>query len=274
MPLGEAVDLPGKPGEEVDAEGLDVVDGCLWVVGSHSPKRKRVKPGTDPADVPARLARTSSEKSRRLLARLPLQDGPDGPRPAPGAGARLPSGKRGLLGRARRRRAPRPVPRHPGQGQRVRRRGRRGARGAGRPRPARPGAARVGRAAGAGAARRRDRTRARRDRQGLPRPRRTRRARPRPQRRRPARPRGPDDGARRPGPRPARARGGGRTAPAGDPARGRSRRSRSSPSAWGATAPRASPSCPRDCSSCTTPRPPTAWTTRPSWATCGLRPRE
>ena len=61
-------------------------------------KRKRVKPGTDPADVPARLARTSSEKSRRLLARLPLQDGPDGPRPAPGAGARLPSGKRGLWG--------------------------------------------------------------------------------------------------------------------------------------------------------------------------------
>ncbi|WP_433025168.1 DUF3616 domain-containing protein [Actinomycetospora sp. CA-053990] len=98
VPLGEAVDLPGKPGEEVDAEGLDVVDGCLWVVGSHSPRRKRVKPGTNPADVPARLARTSAEKSRRLLARLPLQDGPDGPRPAPGAGARLPSGRRGLWG--------------------------------------------------------------------------------------------------------------------------------------------------------------------------------
>jgi len=96
VPLGEVVDLPGKPGDEVDAEGLDIVDGCLWVVGSHSPKRKRVKPGTAPADVPARLARTSAEKSRRLLARFPLEDGPDGPRP--GAGARLPSGRRGLLG--------------------------------------------------------------------------------------------------------------------------------------------------------------------------------
>jgi hypothetical protein len=98
VPLADAVELPGKPEDEVDAEGLDVVGGCLWVVGSHSPKRKRVKPGTPPGEVGPRLARTSTEKSRRLLARLPLDDGPDGPRPAPGAGARLPSGKRGLMG--------------------------------------------------------------------------------------------------------------------------------------------------------------------------------
>jgi hypothetical protein len=98
VPLADAVTLPGKPGAEVDAEGLDLVDGALWVVGSHSAKRRRVKPGTAVGDVQARLARVSAERSRRLLARLPLREGPDGPRPVPGAGARLPSGRRGLLG--------------------------------------------------------------------------------------------------------------------------------------------------------------------------------
>ncbi|MDF2980140.1 MAG: hypothetical protein K0S40_4868 [Actinomycetospora sp.] len=98
LPLAAAVDLPGRPDDEVDAEGLDVVDGALWVVGSHSAKRKRVRPGTPVDQVGPRLARTSAEKSRRLLARLPLREGPDGPRPVPGAGARLPSGRRGLFG--------------------------------------------------------------------------------------------------------------------------------------------------------------------------------
>ena len=98
LPLVAAVDLPGRPDDEVDAEGLDVVGDALWVVGSHSAKRKRVKPGTPVEQVGARLARTSAEKSRRLLARLPLRDGPDGVRPVPGAGARLPSGRRGLFG--------------------------------------------------------------------------------------------------------------------------------------------------------------------------------
>jgi len=99
VPLDEAVTLPGEPGDEVDAEGLDLVDDALWVVGSHSAKRKRVKPGTAPADVQARLARVSGERSRRLLARLPLREDPDGPRTVPGAGARLPSGRRGLRAR-------------------------------------------------------------------------------------------------------------------------------------------------------------------------------
>lgn len=96
LPLADAVDLPGDPDDEVDAEGLAVADGVLWVVGSHSVKRRRVKDGTAPADVGPRLARVSSEKSRRLLARLPLVEGPGGP--GLGAGARLPSGRRGLLG--------------------------------------------------------------------------------------------------------------------------------------------------------------------------------
>ena len=106
FPLADALDLPGDPGDEVDAEAVDVAGGCLWIAGSHSPKRRRVKEGTAPEDVADRLARTSSERSRRLLARIPLVDGPDGPVPAargrevPGLGppARLPAGRRGLLG--------------------------------------------------------------------------------------------------------------------------------------------------------------------------------
>lgn len=106
VPLTGAVALKGGPEDEVDAEGLDVVDGCLWVAGSHSAKRKRVRPGTAPDEIGPRIAEVSPEKSRRVLARLPLRDGPDGPRTVPagekvpglGKAARLPSGRKGLWG--------------------------------------------------------------------------------------------------------------------------------------------------------------------------------
>lgn len=108
LPLEASLDLPGKPGGETDAEGLDLVDGCLWVVGSHSAKRRRVVPGTPATDVGTRLGRVSTEKSRRLLARVPLVDAPDGNGsllagrdddvPGPGLPTRLPGGRRGLHG--------------------------------------------------------------------------------------------------------------------------------------------------------------------------------
>ncbi|GAA4938416.1 uncharacterized protein DUF3616 [Actinomycetospora succinea] len=106
VPLGDAVALKGGPDDEVDAEGLDIVDGCLWVAGSHSAKRKRVKHGTPPDEIGQRLAEVDPQKSRRVIARLPLRDGPDGPRTVRagkkvdgvGEAARLPSGKRGLWG--------------------------------------------------------------------------------------------------------------------------------------------------------------------------------
>ena len=94
LPLAELVDLPGDTDDEVDVEGIDVAGSWVWVTGSHSAKRKKVKAGTPPEEVGARLARVSGEKPRRLLARLPL--GADG-RPGPG-GLRLPSGRRGLFG--------------------------------------------------------------------------------------------------------------------------------------------------------------------------------
>ncbi|MEJ2859619.1 DUF3616 domain-containing protein [Actinomycetospora flava] len=106
VPLHGAVDLKGDAEDEVDAEGLDVVDGCLWVAGSHSAKRKRVKAESERDDVGPRLAEVDPQRSRRVLARLPLRDGPDGPRTVPagetvpglGGAARLPSGRKGLMG--------------------------------------------------------------------------------------------------------------------------------------------------------------------------------
>jgi hypothetical protein len=41
--LADFVDLPGQGGDELDLEGLDISNGYLWAVGSHSAVRKRVR---------------------------------------------------------------------------------------------------------------------------------------------------------------------------------------------------------------------------------------
>ena len=41
--LKEALKLPGSDKEEIDIEGLDVDGGYLWLIGSHSAKRRRPK---------------------------------------------------------------------------------------------------------------------------------------------------------------------------------------------------------------------------------------
>ncbi len=91
--LGDLVDLPGGPDDEVDVEGIDVRGDHVWVTGSHSATRKRVKPGTPPEKVAKRLRKVSAEEPRRLLARLPR--GEDG-LPTAG-GVRLPTDDRGLF---------------------------------------------------------------------------------------------------------------------------------------------------------------------------------
>jgi hypothetical protein len=58
--------------EEVDVEGLDYKDGYLWLVGSHSLKRRKPDEG-DPAEKNIKcLAKVSSDGNRFLLARIPL----------------------------------------------------------------------------------------------------------------------------------------------------------------------------------------------------------
>jgi hypothetical protein len=72
--LGELVDLPEGPDEEVDVEGLDRQGPYLWVVGSHSRSRKRVDPD-DPDDKAVRnLAKVREHPNRHVLLRLPIAD--------------------------------------------------------------------------------------------------------------------------------------------------------------------------------------------------------
>jgi hypothetical protein len=51
FPLDDLRTLPADGTQEADVEGLDVDDGYLWLVGSHSVKRKGAKKGDAPGDV-------------------------------------------------------------------------------------------------------------------------------------------------------------------------------------------------------------------------------
>lgn len=75
VPLASLLTLPADDTEEADVEGMDVADGWLWIVSSHSVKRKSPK-ARDKADaVAGKLATTSRDGNRHLLARLPLDGG-------------------------------------------------------------------------------------------------------------------------------------------------------------------------------------------------------
>jgi hypothetical protein len=73
FPLADLLDLPGTANDEADLECMAVVDGYLWVVGSHGLKRKNARPGRSHADNAKRLAKLSLDGNRRLLARLPIE---------------------------------------------------------------------------------------------------------------------------------------------------------------------------------------------------------
>jgi uncharacterized protein DUF3616 len=86
--LADLLTLPGGPVDEVDVEGLARHGPYLWAVGSHSGKRKKIKPHHSDAKAASRLAKVSAEPGRRVLARLAIADGtpvpvtPDGYRSA------------------------------------------------------------------------------------------------------------------------------------------------------------------------------------------------
>jgi Protein of unknown function (DUF3616) len=79
--VADLVAVAGEPGDEIDLEGLDVADGALWLVGSHSAVRTRIKKSTDDDEVPALLRTVTQPPARRLLARIPLRATADGPQP-------------------------------------------------------------------------------------------------------------------------------------------------------------------------------------------------
>lgn len=73
--VAEFIDLPSLEDEEIDIEGLAYDDYYLWLVGSHSYKRKQPKSDKNGEQNIARLAKIASEKNRYILARIPLIDG-------------------------------------------------------------------------------------------------------------------------------------------------------------------------------------------------------
>ena len=88
FPLATLIDLPAegndKLDQEIDIEGLAFHDGYLWLVGSHSIKRKKAesRKGKDETEGRKRLIELDEKGNRYLLARIPLED-PFGPDPTP-----------------------------------------------------------------------------------------------------------------------------------------------------------------------------------------------
>ena len=69
--LASVLQLPGG-GEEIDIEGMDVNGGYLWLIGSHSLKRKKVESDKSAAENIKRLAAVSADGNRFTLARVPI----------------------------------------------------------------------------------------------------------------------------------------------------------------------------------------------------------
>src|SRR4029078_3991763 len=68
--LADLVDLPGPPHAEADLEGLSRSESWLWVTGSHSLVRPRIKPHHSEAKALRRLARIRREPNRFVICRL------------------------------------------------------------------------------------------------------------------------------------------------------------------------------------------------------------
>ena len=79
--LAEYLRLPVAPPkdpadlEEVAVEGLDYGDGYLWLVGSHSLKRKKPTLKDGAKEAQKQLAKVSTDGNRYLLARIPVVEG-------------------------------------------------------------------------------------------------------------------------------------------------------------------------------------------------------
>lgn len=75
--LLDYIDLPASDGCEIDIEGMCFHEHYLWLVGSHSLKRK--KPKEESANVEKqiqKLAKVEADPNRYILARIPLLQDP------------------------------------------------------------------------------------------------------------------------------------------------------------------------------------------------------
>ncbi len=73
--LADLVDLPGGDAdEEADVEGLARSGPYLWAVGSHSLRRRRIKPQHSGEKALRRLARVTGQANRQILVRIPVAE--------------------------------------------------------------------------------------------------------------------------------------------------------------------------------------------------------
>ena len=70
--LKDHLKLPASAKEEIDIEGLDVDGGYLWLIGSHSAKRKKAESDKSLAENVERLGKVEMEGNRFTLGRVPL----------------------------------------------------------------------------------------------------------------------------------------------------------------------------------------------------------
>src|SRR4030095_8760241 len=70
--LKDLLELPAPAKEEIDIEGLDLDGWYLWLIGSHSAKRKKVESKETLAENLARLGKVEMDGNRFTLARVPL----------------------------------------------------------------------------------------------------------------------------------------------------------------------------------------------------------
>lgn len=70
--LSEFLQLPAKDKSEIDIEGMGMDNGYLWIIGSHSLKRKKPKRKHSIAKQIERLATITNDPNRFLLARVPI----------------------------------------------------------------------------------------------------------------------------------------------------------------------------------------------------------
>jgi hypothetical protein len=73
--VAEFFDLPAPEDEEIDIEGLAYSDYYLWLIGSHSYKRKKPKPDKSDIKNIKRLTKVKSEANRYIIGRIPLVNG-------------------------------------------------------------------------------------------------------------------------------------------------------------------------------------------------------
>lgn len=70
------LDLPAKDFSEIDIEGMGMADHYLWLIGSHSLKRKKPKRPDSIKQQIERLSKIKSDPNRYLLARIPILQDP------------------------------------------------------------------------------------------------------------------------------------------------------------------------------------------------------